>query len=93
VPISFLVNNAGFGVHGDFFDHDPPLRAMLDLNMARSPSSPGTSVDRCAPASAAHPAGRVDGGVSASPYYGVRGDKATCSSSPRRSTSSFAAAA
>jgi short-subunit dehydrogenase len=34
VPISFLVNNAGFGVHGDFFDHDPTrLRAMLDLNI------------------------------------------------------------
>jgi short-subunit dehydrogenase len=33
-PISFLVNNAGFGVHGCFFDHDPErLRQMLQLNL------------------------------------------------------------
>ena len=33
-PISFLANNAGFGVHGDFFDHDAArVRQMLDLNI------------------------------------------------------------
>lgn len=34
VPISFLVNNAGFAVHGDFLDHErDKLEQMLQLNM------------------------------------------------------------
>lgn len=33
-PVSFLVNNAGFGVHGDLCDNDPArLQQMLQLNM------------------------------------------------------------
>ena len=33
-PIAFLVNNAGFGVHGDFVDHDRArLAEMLRLNI------------------------------------------------------------
>ncbi len=35
VPITFLVNNAGFGLHGDFADHDADrLAQMLQLNIA-----------------------------------------------------------
>ena len=34
-PISFLVNNAGFGVHGDFLDHKAErINQMLQLNVA-----------------------------------------------------------
>ncbi len=33
-PVSFLANNAGFGLHGDFLDHEPGrLEQMLRLNM------------------------------------------------------------
>ncbi len=33
-PVAFLVNNAGFGMHGPFVDHDPTrLYQMLQLNM------------------------------------------------------------
>lgn len=35
LPVSFLVNNAGFGIHGDLLDHDRArLEQMLQLNMA-----------------------------------------------------------
>lgn len=34
IPVSFLVNNAGFGIHGDFLDHDAArLSQMLELNL------------------------------------------------------------
>lgn len=33
-PVGFLVNNAGFGIHGDFVDHDADrLAMMMQLNM------------------------------------------------------------
>lgn len=33
-PVTFLVNNAGFGVHGDFVQNDPArLAQMMQLNM------------------------------------------------------------
>jgi short-subunit dehydrogenase len=34
LPITFLANNAGFGIHGGLLDHDPEkLQSMLQLNM------------------------------------------------------------
>ncbi|MBX3271516.1 MAG: SDR family oxidoreductase [Sandaracinaceae bacterium] len=72
-PVKFLVNNAGFGVHGDFVEQDPArLAQMMQLNMV----SLTELTHRFSQHMVAHGGGKIlqvasVGAFQPSPYYAV----------------------